>query len=319
MASRAQRRKMQEDIEQLYRDTFVKGSDISLLDLTVSSIQYLARQEYWELVCTNLFGGKTEGYDDEEGYGRLLHSRFGQCVGSYYYWFKKVNRGEEPDHSIKLGDPILRIEHRGEFSDEEDHWEDCNERIFNRVKEIVSEDFLTMRGLITLCRFMFVIPDLDDIRSISVFDSYEPGDDSVLNEVVKQDPLPKKEDKNPRTRAECRKSGLFKAVEDGLSVIDESEIIAYSTLTGVFAAGDPAFLYIDESLKGRDLPDFISVSYGNAPTGGVGLGDGNTVYRCRLFDGLTSKCLKHIHYYDKLPEDMRHYLPHTSTPPMVGC
>ena len=98
----------------------------------------------------------------------------------------------------------------------------------------------------------------------------------------------------------------------------QKDIIAYSTLTGVFAAGDPAFLYIDESLKGKDLPDFISVSCGGFPSD-FGLGDNNSVYRVRLFDGLTSKCLKHIHYYDKLPEDMRHYLPHTSTPPMVGC
>lgn len=308
-------------VKTILKETFVSGSEISVFDLIASAIGYIARSAYWELICTPLFGGSTEEYDDDEGYGTELYSRFGKYAGSYYYWCKKVNRGEVPETYTALDVPLLCIECRvKEWRDEEDV-ESCyganGLKEYKLIRNIVKGEFLTMRGVINLS--MAFIPDInDDDTSISVSDEDEPPEENVLDTVVKQNPPEKKKDDNPKTREECRKSGLFKAVSDGLSSVQQKDIIAYSTLTGVFAAGDPAFLYIDESLKGKDLPDFISVSCGGFPSD-FGLGDNNSVYRVRLFDGLTSKCLKHIHYYDKLPEDMRHYLPHTSTPPMVGC
>lgn len=309
-------------IEELLRAAFVSGSEISVFDLICSCFVHIAKREFWEIVCTPLFGGRVEDHDDEEGHGSILYSRFGKPAGSYYYWCKKVNRGEATETDTSLDVPLLGITFKGDGEEWDDEWllshygqKGLDE--YKLIESILRGKFLTMRGIITLARAF--IPDVDGEEYITVSDEYDPADDDVLKAVVEQDPPEGKPDNNPKTRAECRKSGLFKALANGLSSVNQSDIIAYSTLTGVFAAGDPAFLYIDESLKGRDLPDFIRVSYGNPPTGGVGLGDGGSVYRCRMFDGITSQCLKHISYYDRLPENNSHWLPKVNTPPMVGC
>ena len=116
--------------------------------------------------------------------------------------------------------------------------------------------------------------------------------------------------KTPKTREEVRATDLFK----GNFNSEEADLLCYSIKSGIVAAipkgteNNPAFLYLDESLIGKDLEGFISVSFGETPSGGFGLGDSpeKSIYRVKYFDNQTYQCLRYLKYYDSLPEKLAH-------------